>query len=132
MDGQWENFEKKVDLFFLKSDDYFFSNFSHWSHTWNFYSSFGTPKEARKTGQSVTLAKVSPAKESLAKMSLRPKCLWPKCHWPKGHSGQSVILAKVSRPKCLWPKCHSGQSVIQPVNLSLLVQCTICTFENKL
>ena len=71
-------------------------------------------------GQSVTLAKVSlakvsPAKVTLAKLSLQPNCLWPKCLWPKGHSGQSVILAKVSRPKCLWPKCHSGQSVIQPV-----------------
>ena len=46
---------------------------------WNFYSSFGTPKAARKIGQSVTLVKVSPA----------------NCH-----SGQSVqakvCLAKVS------------------------------------
>ncbi len=71
------------------------------------------------SGQSVTLAKVSlakvsPAKVTLAKLSLRPNCLWPMCLWPKGHSGQSVILAKVSWPKCLWPKCHSGQSVIQP------------------
>ena len=71
------------------------------------------------SGQSVTLAKVSlakvsPAKVTLAKLSLQPNCLWPKCLWPKGHSGQSVILAKVSRPKCLWPKCHSGQNVIQP------------------
>ena len=71
------------------------------------------------TGQSVTLAKVSlakvsPAKVTLAKLSLWPKCLWPKCPWPKCHSGQNVILAKVSQPKCLWPKCHSGQSVIQP------------------
>ena len=71
------------------------------------------------TGQTVTLAKVSlakmsPAKVTLAKLSLRPKCPWPKCPRPKGHSGQSVILAKVSQPKCLWPKCHSGQIVIQP------------------
>ena len=34
---------------------------------------------------------LEPAKESLAKMSLHSKCLGPKCH-----SGQSVILAKVS------------------------------------
>jgi hypothetical protein len=50
----------------------------------------------------VSLAKVSPAKVTLAKVSLRPKCLWPMCLWPKGHSGQSVILAKVS----FWPKCN--------------------------
>ena len=56
---------------------------------------------------------------SLAKVSLWPKCLWPKCLWPKCHwpvcnSGQSIILAKLSRPKCLWPNCHSGRIVIQP------------------
>ena len=58
-----------------------------------FFPPFGTPKEARKSGQSfplakvpVAVAKVSPAKVTLAKLSLRPKCFWPKCH-----SGQSVI-----------------------------------------
>ena len=40
-----------------------------------FFSPFGTPKEARKTGQSVTLAKVSLAKVLPAKVSC-----WPKCH----------------------------------------------------
>ena len=90
---------------------------------------FSTPKEARKTGQSITLAKVS-----LAKVSL-----WPKCHWPNCHSGQSVTgqsvtsqsdtgqtvslakvsLAKVSLAKMsLWPKCHSGQSVPAKVSLA--------------
>ena len=96
------------------------------------------------SGQIVMLAKVSLAKVSLWPKCHRPKSHWPKCLsgqsvsgqsvsgqsdsgqrvtlangslWPIGHSGQSVILAKVSRPKCLWPKCHSGQSVIQPQNL---------------
>ena len=119
---------KKIIVNFQKKRVIFFSNFSLWSPLWNFYSPFGTPKEARKTGQSVTLAKVSLAKVSLwpkchsgqsvtlAKVSLAkvslwpkclwpkclwPKCLWPKCLWPKGHSGQIVILSKGSRPKCL-------------------------------
>ena len=128
MGDQWEKFEKN-NHYILEKRVNIFSNFSQWSPTWNFYSSFGTPKEARKTGQSVTLAKVS-----LAKVSL-----WPKCHWPKCHSGQSVTgqsvtsqsdtgqtvspaklsLAKVSLAKrSLWPKCHSGQSVPAKVSLA--------------
>ena len=124
-----EKFEKNNHHFSEKKGQLFFSNFSLWSPLWNFYSSFGTPKEARKTGQSVTLAKVS-----LAKVSL-----WPKCHWPKCHSGQSVTgqsvtsqsdtgqtvspaklsLAKVSLAKrSLWPKCHSGQNVPAKVSLA--------------
>ena len=83
-----------------------------------FLSPFGTPKEARKTGQSVTLAKVS---------------LWPKCHSGQSVTGQNVTsqsdtgqtvspakvsLAKVSLAKrSLCPKCHSGQTV--PAKLSL-------------
>ena len=72
-----------------------FSNFSLWSHLWIFFSSFGTSKEARKTGQSVTLAKVSlakmsPSKVTLAKLSLAKVSLAKRSLCPKFHSGQSV------------------------------------------
>jgi hypothetical protein len=70
---------KKNNHHFSEKKGRFLSNFSLWSPLWNFYSPFDTPKEARKTGISVTLAKVS---------------FWPKCH-----SGQSVSLAKVSLAK---------------------------------
>jgi hypothetical protein len=55
---------KKKSLFFRKKGSIFFSNLSLWSPLWNFYSPFCTPKESRKTGQSVsgqsgTLAKVA-------------------------------------------------------------------------
>ena len=51
----------------------FFFKFFPMVPLWNLYSPFGTSKEARQFGQSVTLAKMS-----LTKMSL-----WPKCHCPK-------------------------------------------------
>ena len=93
-----KNLKKIIDLFFLKSDGYFFQIFP-----------YGPPHE-------IFFHPLVPQRkqEKLAKMSLWPKCLWPKCH-----SGQSVSLAKVS----LWPKCHSGQSVtgqtVSPAKLSL-------------
>jgi hypothetical protein len=69
-----------------------------------FLFTLGTPKEARKTGQSVTLAKVS-----LAKLSLRPgpKCLSGQSVSGQSVTGQIVTLAKVA----FWTKCP-GQSVI--------------------
>ena len=60
------------------------------------------PKEARKTGQSVTLVKVSLAKVSLAKVS------------PAKESLAKMSLAKVSLAKgSLWPKCDSAGKLYQ-------------------
>ena len=72
-----------------------------WSSLWNFYSPFGTPKEARKTNW--------PKCHSV-------KCVWPKWHWSKCLSSQIISSQKVTLAKVtFWPKVShqsvSGQSV---------------------
>ena len=147
MGDHWENFEKNNHHFSEKKGQIFFQIFPNGPPHGIFIHPLVPQRKQEKlakmslwpkrlwpkchsgqsvSGQSVTLAKVSlakvsPAQVTLAKLSLWPNCLWPKCPWPKCHSGQNVILVKVSRPKCLWPKCHSGQNVNQPTWLDSLI-----------